>query len=583
MDAAAFLRVHAARSPALAWFLGAGASAQAGVPTADQMVWEFKRTIFCSEQRVPVRACQNLNDPALRQRIQRHFDAGGHPPAADPEEYSHYFELAYPTEADRRGYIDAHIRGAAPSFGHFALAALMAAGRIRLVWSTNFDPCLCDAAARVFGSTANVTSVGLDNPGVASSAIREERWPIEVKLHGDFRSARLKNVSAELRSQDGILRRTLIESAARFGLVVIGYSGRDDSIMEALEEAVASGGFPAGLYWIHRGEGPPFARVEQLIAAAQASGIDAAIVQAESFDELLGDVLRQTPDVPDEYMQMAERSAPRLTAAPLPPRGSSWPVLRTNALQVVEFPTTCRRVDCEIGGVREVRAAVKRSGAADRVVVTRTRAGVLAFGADEALRTALADQAIKQMDLHSIDPDRLAWESGEHGLLSEAMAKALVRDRPLLARRRRQRWVAVIDPRRSDDSALAPLRDAVSGALHGRLPSGGHWGEGVELRLDWRLDCLWLLLEPDIWLSASGGRRRPAKDMEFVRKRKADRYNAAASNLLEAWIEVLLAGDDVGRVETFGGVAGVDAAFVLEGTTAFSRRAVAAHIQKEAA
>jgi hypothetical protein len=66
LDIASFLRLHGARAPALMWFLGAGASASAGVPTAAQMIWDFKRTIFCSEERVPLAACQYIDDPRVR-------------------------------------------------------------------------------------------------------------------------------------------------------------------------------------------------------------------------------------------------------------------------------------------------------------------------------------------------------------------------------------------------------------------------------------------------------------------------------------------------------------------------------------
>ena len=79
-----------------------------------------------------------------------------------------------------------------------------------------------------------------------------------MKLHGDFRSRRLKNTSDELLTQDVKLRQSLVEAAKRFGLVVAGYSGRDDSIMDTLREAVRqAGSFPAGLFWLHRGEEDP--------------------------------------------------------------------------------------------------------------------------------------------------------------------------------------------------------------------------------------------------------------------------------------------------------------------------------------
>ena len=79
MDTATFLRRHADRSPMLMWLLGAGASASAGIATAGQMTWDFKRTIFCSEERVPIAACQDLTDPRVRERIDRHFARGTHP------------------------------------------------------------------------------------------------------------------------------------------------------------------------------------------------------------------------------------------------------------------------------------------------------------------------------------------------------------------------------------------------------------------------------------------------------------------------------------------------------------------------
>ena len=45
-------------------------------------------------------------------------------------------------------------------------------------------------------------------------------------IAGEFRSRRLKNTSDELRMQDEKLRRILIDSCRRLGLIVVGYSGR---------------------------------------------------------------------------------------------------------------------------------------------------------------------------------------------------------------------------------------------------------------------------------------------------------------------------------------------------------------------
>lgn len=574
LDTAEFFRRHGSRAPGLMWLLGAGASAAARVPTAAQMTWEFKRSIFCSEELVSLATCANLEDPAVRGRIQRHFQNASHPAAGSTDEYAHYFEFAYPDDGDRRRYIDSKVLGATPSFGHRALAALTKAGRARIVWTTNFDRCVETSVIEAFGDAGRLVVAGLGSQGLVAEAITEERWPLLVKLHGDFHARRLKNTADELREQDAQLRQALTETCGRFGLIVVGYSGRDESVMQALSDAAVDGGFPQGLFWVHRGPTEPLEAVQELIRKAATVGIDAHIVLAETFDELLGDVVRQTPDLPAGIMSDVEQSAPRLTKAPLPQAGASWPVLRTNALLVAEFPSACRRVQSTIGGVKEVRAAVADAGVSDDLLVTRTNAGVLAFGRDESLRTALGRRGFEDVDLHPIDGSRLAFNSGEHGLLAEACAQALGRELPLLVRRRHRGWVVVVDPKRLDDDRLAPLKTATDHMV-GKLPSGsGHWGEATALHLDWRLGRLWLLVEPFIWMTRSDG-PRPAKDMDFVRERRARRFNKQSNMLLQAWVDVLLSGQSSSRISTFGGVDGVDAAFVIESTTAFSKRALA--------
>ena len=56
--------------------------------------------------------------------------------------------------------------------------------------------------------------------------------------------------SDELRHQDVLLRRIVVDCCGRYGLIVVGYSGRDDSIMDALEETLEEdASYPRGLFW----------------------------------------------------------------------------------------------------------------------------------------------------------------------------------------------------------------------------------------------------------------------------------------------------------------------------------------------
>lgn len=62
-----FTRRFSLRARNLMWFLGAGSSAAAGVPTAMDMIWEFKQTLFVSQRRGSYQAVAGLSQPMVRE------------------------------------------------------------------------------------------------------------------------------------------------------------------------------------------------------------------------------------------------------------------------------------------------------------------------------------------------------------------------------------------------------------------------------------------------------------------------------------------------------------------------------------
>lgn len=280
-----FARRFSMRGGNLMWLLGAGTSASAGVPTAWDMIWEFKQQIYVSQRRISPKSVADLANPGVRRSLQAFVDGlDRFPSAGAPDEYAALFEAAYPSEHDRRTYIAAKLSGAKPSYGHIALATFMKADRTRVVWTTNFDPLVADACAKVYDGTGHLTTVALDAPDLARDVLNTERWPAEIKLHGDFRSRRLKNTDDELRHQDAILRELFVGACCRSGLIVAGYSGRDDSIMDALEEVLEkSSPFPGGLFWLHRGGDPPLPRVSAFLGKAGDRNVDGGLVVIEKF------------------------------------------------------------------------------------------------------------------------------------------------------------------------------------------------------------------------------------------------------------------------------------------------------------
>jgi len=564
-----FARRYSLRGPSLMWFLGAGASASAGIPTAGDMIWEFKQQLFISQRRISPQAVADLSNPAVRARLQSHVDASGSlPPAGAPDEYAALFEAVYPAEQDRRSYLDAKVSGAKPSHGHLALATLMRAQRARLVWTTNVDSMVADGCAKVYDATGKLTTVTLDAPDLAAQLIGEERWPIEVKLHGDFRSRRLKNTSDELLEQDVRLRQLLIDSCRRFGLVVVGYSGRDASIMDALEKALdRAGAFPAGLFWLHRRQDPLLPRVGRLLTRAAGANVEAALVPVENFDEALRDLIRVSGDLDTTALDAFGGERLRRTGAPRPSGRTEWPVVRLNALPVVCVPNVCRRVVCQIGGYAEIREAVRVAGA--DLLVARRRAGVLVYGSDADAHAVFDPYGVTEFDLHTIETRRLRYDSAERGLLRNALSRALARERGLdLSRRGRVDLLAPSDPSAPVWAPLQGLVGSLSGTVAGHPEL--HWREGIGIRLGWADDRLWLLVEPrSVFDGLLAGNKAAASD--FGRERTVKRYNQALNDLIAFWA-ALLPGDG-GDLRALGVGDGVDAVFRLGSVTAFSRRA----------
>ncbi|MBK8227483.1 MAG: SIR2 family protein [Flavobacteriales bacterium] len=551
------------------WLLGAGASASAGIPTAWEMVWEFKQQLFVHQRKATLKSVSDLANPAIRAQLQAHIDSSGTLPALDSlEEYATLFETLYPSEGDRRTYLDRKMASARPSYGHVALSCLMKADKARLVWTTNFDPLVADACAKVFDTTGKLTTIGLEGTEQAAQLIGEGRWPIEVKLHGDFRSRRLKNTSAELLSQDMLFRRTLVDVCRRFGLVAVGYSGRDESVMRALEDALAEpGAFPAGLFWLHKGEGAPLPRVVSLLNKALQQGCEAALVKVENFDEVLRDLVRPMADSLD--MAPLEKFASERSHFSPPPRpggNRGWPIVKLNGLPLRVVPTTCRRVVCDVGGFAETRAAMSEANV--DVIVSRVRDGVLAFGSDRDIKKALEKYNITAFDLHTIEPHRLRYDSGERGLLRDALTRALVRQHGFVHHHKRSS--DLLAPSNPNDTKWNALRQQV-GSLAGVVPDHPEltWVEGISTRLDWADGRVWLLFEPRL-VFAGLNLSNKAAAADFSRERGVRRYNRQTNDIMEFWSGVLATSGEELRALGIGD--GIDAVFGLSSRPAYSRR-----------
>jgi tetratricopeptide (TPR) repeat protein len=227
-------------------FLGAGASKSSGVPLASEMIREWRQMIF--EDRAPAGA-------KFDEWCQAQSWCG------QDQEYSILFELLFPNERARQKYVEPKIDAAFPSWCYLYLANIVQAGYFNVIFTTNFDDLINDALTMYLGYNPAVCAADSE---VMSISITTDRAKI-IKLHGDYLFKRLKNTSDELKQLDPNMECKVQEFGKQCGMVVIGYTGRDHSVMRVLDELMKDDdSFPNGIYWGLRPGEDPAARVKDL-------------------------------------------------------------------------------------------------------------------------------------------------------------------------------------------------------------------------------------------------------------------------------------------------------------------------------
>lgn len=261
--------------------LGAGASITSGMPSAQRCIWEWKREIFVTKNPSLQDSVAELSLPGTRRNIQRWLDQSGiYPPEGAPEEYSFYAVECYPTTQDRSAFFHQFIVKSKPHIGYQLLALLGGAGTVRSIWTTNFD----GLTARALNS-ANIVCVeiGIDTLQRTSRAQGANEVRL-LSLHGDFRYDKLKNTNDELQAQETLFGNELIHEVKDYDLIVIGYSGRDASLMAVLTEAYRTS--ERRLYWCGIDD-EPTEEVNALLNSIPTEKQSAFYITTEGFDDLM--------------------------------------------------------------------------------------------------------------------------------------------------------------------------------------------------------------------------------------------------------------------------------------------------------
>ncbi len=601
VDHGTFARQWAVQSPKIGWLLGAGASAAARVPTADHVMMDLLLRMYADAHQL-VRQSLSLSEARDADRIREYYDnRNGMPALADPSAYSVAFQLALPDAGARRQHLRSLFEGRSPSYGQRILGAFVAAGLTDLVITTNFDDLIEKAVEQaqvtLDDPTRNRLGVAdLGNSGQANLALSDSDFPFLFKLHGDFRDRELKNLESELQTQDANMRQAVLDASRRFGLAVMGYSGRDASIMDMLKDAVAiDGAFPAGLWWMGRQPDTVLAPVKELFDACASSGVSAYFVEIETFDETLGALGRQA-ELPDGLRDYVDglQAKPRAVESGLPQHDrGSLPALRMNALPILETPTRALRATLTtVPDRREMSQALHEVFWRGAAVPSGRQ--VLALGSAEVLGKALdLEGQINQCD---INPAAEGAPTVERALIYEALARGLARNLPVQARIRDSghRLIVTTEQKgRPDTEHQSQVRrlllEAYSGDLTGECPmklgrgadgKARRYAESIELSIEWRLGVLWLLFVPRTWVSAlpPADRRKGQGDpaSAWRKERWVNRRNEKWAAIIDAWAKAIAPQEQTEVSVLPAGLAERDLVggrFVLSRTTAYSREA----------
>lgn len=209
--------VHNAKG-VYALLLGSGISRAANVPTGWEVTLDLIRRIAATLNESE--GCQNNPEEWYRSRFK-----------SDPD-YSSLLEQLAISPAERTALLARYFDGTGdfdgeplqPTKAHMAIAKMVSRGYIRVVVTTNFDR-LMERALEAQGISPTIIAT----PDAIQGALPLAHATCTlIKLHGDYRDARLRNTVTELSSYDEHTQSLIDKVLDEYGLIISGWSATWD-------------------------------------------------------------------------------------------------------------------------------------------------------------------------------------------------------------------------------------------------------------------------------------------------------------------------------------------------------------------
>jgi len=513
-------------------FLGAGASVTSGIPTASDLVWHFKREILSSQNIIDGRKFRDLK-VEYNQRIIQSYFAEEDVRVSNP--YSYYFEKCYPDPLVRKEFLSKLVRDKKPSIGFMCLSALVESKKINTVWTTNFDDLIEKAITAL-----NFTSCQIISSANAKSVQNfRSDIPTVVKLHGDFRYDALQNTDAELQQLEENLHKYFLQASTQRGLLVVGYSGRDESVMRTLEKALEKpNAFPKGLIWCIPKDVTPSERLTNLIEKAYSQNKRSGFMIIDSFDYFMYELYticelknEQIDSIAKERFE--QRRPFRITQHP----SYTTPIL-LNAIKAEYFPKTVFSAKTNING-KEKWKKLREVLQGSNIVAAFSKGETLSlFGNENEIKQVFKEYLTDDLKLIDI-PERLFHQPDSFyiGMLYELIEKSLVNDYGLSisSRGRDLRKAFSVNHPLSQEEI-----NSIPSWMNFQIPKGYQVFEAFEFKLIFVNKDLFLLICPTVHIQTTTGAEPDKLEAKKITNTIiSNRWNNKYGSKVHFWVNEL--------------------------------------------
>jgi len=220
--------------------LGAGASVTSGIRSAEQLI-----NLWLVELYERFARCESHDIEEIKTFFEKNHTSWYNP----IHPYSSLFEKKYDLPSQRRRFVEQEVDGKLPSIGHAYLTSLVDQNYFNTIFTTNFDDLLSES----FYQFSNRRPIVCAHDSSIHSVSVTSKRPKIIKLHGDYLFDDIKSTVRETESLEQNTKDKLVEFCKDYGLIVIGYSGTDRSVMDVLDFLCKQENYVKnGIYWCMR-------------------------------------------------------------------------------------------------------------------------------------------------------------------------------------------------------------------------------------------------------------------------------------------------------------------------------------------